>query len=50
MQLENAQITELARPIAKMADSIREFFNDSENKKKYREWYLKKYGCEPTEV
>lgn len=50
MRLDNAQVTELARPFAMMADSIKEFYKDSENKKKYREWYLKKYGCEPKEV
>lgn len=50
MQLENAQITELAKPFATMAKSIQEFYNDSENKRKYTEWYLNKYGCEPKEV
>lgn len=50
MQLDNRQITELAKPFVAMADSIKEFFNDSENKRKYREWHLQKYGCEPEEV
>ena len=36
MQLDNRQITELAKPFVEMADSIKEFFNDSENKRKYR--------------
>lgn len=50
MQLKERQLTELAKPFVTMVDSIREFYNDSENKKKYREWYLKKYGFEPKEV
>ena len=50
MQLETAQATELARYLVTIADSIKEYYKDSENKKKYREWYLKKYGCEPKEV
>lgn len=50
MQLENRQITELASPFAKMVNSLEEFYKNPENKKKYKEWYLKKYGCEPKEV
>ena len=50
MQLENAQITELAKPLVALADTIMEFYNDSENKRKYREWHLQKFGCEPKEV
>ena len=50
MLLNNEQVIELAQPFAKMLDSMREFYNDPENKQKYREWYLKKYGCEPKEV
>lgn len=50
MQLENTQIIELAKPFAKMVESINEFYNDPENKRKYKEWYLKKYGCEPKGV
>lgn len=50
MQLENRQINELAKPFVTMATAIKEFFDDSENKRKYREWYLQKYGCEPKEV
>ena len=50
MQLENTQVIDLAKPFAKMVDSLKEFYNNPENKRKYREWYLKKYGCEPKEV
>ena len=50
MQLEERQLTELAKPFVAMVDSIREFYNDPVNKEKYREWYLKKYGLEPREV
>lgn len=47
MLLDEKQATELAKPIAKMADALEEFFKDPQNKKKYREWHLKKYGCLP---
>lgn len=50
MLLNNEQVTELAKPFAKMLDSMREFYDDPENKQKYREWHLKKYGREPSEV
>lgn len=50
MQLETAQVTELAKHFVGMADTIKEFYNNSENKRKYREWYLQKYGSEPNEV
>ena len=50
MQLDNAQINELAKPFVTMVDTLVEFYNDPENKRKYREWYLQKYGCEPKEV
>ena len=47
MQLENAQITELAKPFAAMADSIMELFNDPKINEQYHEWHLKKYGRLP---
>lgn len=47
MQLDNAIVTELAKPFAKMANSLRDFYNDPQNLKQYREWHLKKYGCLP---
>ena len=50
MQLENTQVTELAKPFIEMVDSLNEFYNNPENKRKYNEWYLKKYGSEPKEV
>lgn len=49
MQLENAQITELAKPFVAMLDSIGEFYKDPQNIKRYREWHLKKYGRLPGE-
>ena len=47
MQLEEKQITELAKPFAKMVRTLEMFFDDPENKKKYQEWHLNKYGCLP---
>lgn len=46
MQVTEKQIDELAKNIA---DSIRLFFDDPDNKIAYREWHLKRYGCLPKE-
>lgn len=50
MQLDERQVMELAKPFAKMTDTLTEFYNNPENMKKYREWYLRKYGVELDEV
>lgn len=50
MQLNEKQIEELAGAFTKMVDSMREFFNDPQNKKQYQEWHLKKYGYMPEEA
>ena len=50
MQLDDKQVMELAKPFAKMTNALTEFYNNLENMKKYREWYLKKYGVELSEV
>lgn len=50
MQLEKAQITELAKSFTTMIGTLTEFYNNSENRKKYKEWHIQKYGCEPKEV
>lgn len=47
LTLDTNQVNELANIFVGMADSIREFFEEPQNKQKYREWYFKKYGCEP---
>lgn len=45
--LSESQIMDLARPFAMNIDIIKEFYRDPKNKKSYRDWYIKKYGCEP---
>lgn len=50
MQLENNQVTQLAKIFVNMVDKLAEFYSDPENKKKYQEWHLQKYGCLPKEV
>lgn len=50
MLLDKAQVNELAKPFVAMANTLAEFYNDPENKRKYQEWYFKKYGCKPNEV
>lgn len=49
MKLKDRQIDELARLLVGMVDSIREFYDNPQNQKAYREWYLKKFGCLPPE-
>ena len=49
IKLSNAQVEELARPLMKMSQAMAEFFENPVNKSKYREWHLRKYGCEPGE-
>lgn len=44
IKLSGAQVEELARPLA---DVITAFFQNPDNFSKYREWHIKKYGCEP---
>ena len=48
MKLDDKQISELAKGI--VANSIIEFYKDPNNQARYREWYLQKYGTEPSEV
>ena len=50
MALEDKQVTELAKGCVSMVNSIREFFNDPQNRKKYNEWHLRKYGFLPEET
>lgn len=49
MPLDEKLVTELAKPFAKMVKSLEGFYSDPENKKKYQEWHLQKYGCLPGE-
>lgn len=48
MQLTQHQVNDLATPFVGMLDSITKFYENPDNVKAYREWYLKKFGCEPT--
>lgn len=50
MLLENTQVIELAKPFIEMLNSIENFYNNSENKRKYIEWHIQKYGCKPEGV
>ena len=47
MQLEETQITELAKPFVGMLDAISSFYADPHNAEAYREWYKAKYGTSP---
>lgn len=49
VELSQSQITNLAKPIVGMAQVIQDFYKDPRNEKRYREWYLHKYGHEPTD-
>jgi len=49
VELSQSQISNLAKPIVGMAQAIQDFYKDPQNEKAYREWYLKKYGHEPTD-
>lgn len=47
VELSQSQMTNLAKPIVGMAQVIQDFYKDPRNEKRYREWYLHKYGHEP---
>ena len=47
IKLSSSQIKNLAKPLVGMAQTIADFYKDPQNEKAYREWYIKKYGCEP---
>lgn len=44
IKLSNAQVEDLAKPLVNV---ITAFFENPINQSKYREWHLRKYGCEP---
>ena len=44
------QVIDCARHLAQNVNTISAFFKDPENMKRYREWHIRKYGCEPQEV
>ena len=46
-KLTEEQISSLARGIIEQLDSIKEYYKDPENERKYREWYKERYGCYP---
>lgn len=50
MLLDDYQVKSLAKSFVGMVDKLTEFYSDPENKKKYQEWHLQKYGCLPKEV
>ena len=41
---ESDVILELARPIARMAQQIMDYYKEPEREKAFQEWYLKRYG------
>lgn len=47
MELTKSQISDLAKPFVGMVQAIKEFYQNPENEKAYREWHRKKYGVEP---
>lgn len=47
IELSSSQITNLAKPIVGMVQTIADFYKDPQNEKAYREWYIRKYGHEP---
>lgn len=49
-KLTPSQVTDLAKPIASMVETIAKFYENPEHMKGFREWHLRKFGCEPTEV
>lgn len=50
INLTSFQVTDLATPFVGMKDALTEFYANPENKKGFREWHLKKFGCYPEEV
>lgn len=50
MTLDDKQVIELAGAFKHMVNSLGDFFSDPQNKKKYNEWHLKKYGFMPKEM
>lgn len=50
MTLTESQVTDLAQPFTSMLESISKFYENPINRNKYREWHLKKFGCEPGEI
>lgn len=49
IQLTPTQVTDLAKPIVRMVDTISKFYENPDNMKGFREWHIRKYGCEPKE-
>ena len=47
IELTSAQVTDLANPFVNMIDNISKFYENPNNEKGFREWHLKKFGCEP---
>ena len=41
---ESDVILELARPIARMAQQIMDYYKEPDREKAFQEWYLKRYG------
>ena len=46
VELTTYQVTEMARTIAGMRNSIEEFFADPAVERAFQEWYLNRYGKE----
>lgn len=43
------QVTDLATHFVGMVDTLTKFYENPANQKGYREWYLKKFGREPSD-
>lgn len=48
IKLTEYQVTDLAKPLVGMIDTIAKFYENPEVKKGFEEWHLKKFGCKPT--
>ena len=44
MQLNQTQVSDLAKPFVDAVDTLIEFFNDPVNQEAYSKWYQEKYG------
>ena len=50
-KLTDSQVTHLAKHLADNIETIaKSILEDPERLKGYREWHLRKFGCEPAEV
>ena len=48
--LTSSQVTDLAKPFVDTLETFAKYFENPEVEKGFKEWHLKKFGCEPKEV